>query len=194
MEVGSRVSFGSDWGDFDGIPLSSSYSILSCILPGIIPAPQALPKRSRPTRMPQVNAAVVGVHNGTLIPTLLLPLQHASYRRSSPILIQGPPDNKGEVSTIPQPPSQPSRSNEKSVTSSFELGLNVENGSTPQPIRQSTFRNIQKMVTIADRDKPRVPPQKLSPLSILSVLSFLTIGLIIRAALLQDGVARVALE
>jgi hypothetical protein len=70
----------------------------------------------------------------------------------------------------------------------------VENGSTPQPIRQSTFRNIQKMVTIADRDKPRVPPQKLSPLSILSVLSFLTIGLIIRAALLQDGVARVALE
>ncbi|CZS95397.1 uncharacterized protein RAG0_05052 [Rhynchosporium agropyri] len=42
----------------------------TCILPGIIPAPQVLLKSSRPTRMPCLNTTVVGVHNGTLVPTL----------------------------------------------------------------------------------------------------------------------------
>lgn len=38
--------------------LTSSWT---CILPRIIPAPQVLLKPARPTRMPQVSAAVVGV-------------------------------------------------------------------------------------------------------------------------------------
>src|ERR1700726_887146 len=41
-----------------------------CCLPRIIPAPQVLIKPTRPTRMPQVNAAVVGVKNGTFVQTL----------------------------------------------------------------------------------------------------------------------------
>ncbi|TVY51784.1 hypothetical protein LCER1_G006408 [Lachnellula cervina] len=47
--------------------LTSSWT---CILPRIIPAPQALLKPSRPTRMPQLPSQVVGVHNGTNVPTL----------------------------------------------------------------------------------------------------------------------------
>jgi hypothetical protein len=146
--------------------------------------------------MPQVNAAVVGVHNGTLVPTLnffpniIHPIEDLVPFSFKVLQIT----HKGEGSTKPQPPSERNRSNEKSVASSFELGMNVENGSTSRPTRSSTFRNIQKMVVNADRDKPRVPPQMLSPLNILSVLSFfLTMGLIIWAGIVQDGTAIVAL-
>jgi len=47
--------------------LTSSWT---CMLPRIIPAPQALLKPTRPTRLPQTSSAVVGIHNGTLVPTL----------------------------------------------------------------------------------------------------------------------------
>ena len=40
--------------------LTSSWT---CILPRLIPAPQVLLKPSRPNRMPQVNAVVVGVRS-----------------------------------------------------------------------------------------------------------------------------------
>jgi hypothetical protein len=146
--------------------------------------------------MPQVNAAVVGVHNGTLVPTLnffpniIHPIEDLVPFSFKVLKIT----HKGEGSTIPQPPSERNRSNEKSVNSSFEISVNVENGSAPRPPRSSTFRNIQKMVTNADRDKPRVPPQMLSPLNILSVLSFFfTMGLIIWAGIVRDGTAIVAL-
>ncbi|KAK4190836.1 hypothetical protein QBC35DRAFT_56422 [Podospora australis] len=38
-----------------------------CLLPRIIPAPQALLKPTRPQRLPPVNAAVIGVYGGTLV-------------------------------------------------------------------------------------------------------------------------------
>jgi hypothetical protein len=47
--------------------LTSSWT---CMLPRIIPAPQALLKPQRPTRMPETNAVVVGVHNGMMFSTL----------------------------------------------------------------------------------------------------------------------------
>ena len=41
----------------------------TCMLPRIIPAPQALLKPARPTRLPYLDSAVVGVHNGVKIDT-----------------------------------------------------------------------------------------------------------------------------
>lgn len=54
----------------------------TCCLPRIIPAPQALLKPTRPTRMPQVNAAVVGVVNGTckhILGVQIFPFVHVSH-------------------------------------------------------------------------------------------------------------------
>jgi len=49
------------------LALTSSWT---CMLPRIIPAPQALLKPARPTRLPQTNSVVEGIYNGTLVPTL----------------------------------------------------------------------------------------------------------------------------
>jgi hypothetical protein len=170
--------------------LTSSWT---CILPRIIPAPQALLKPSRPTRMPQVNAAVVGVHNGTLVPTLnyfpnilhpiedlpaysfkVLRITHAGSRLSTP-----PTANRDRAKAL-------------SASTSIELGI-LENGPPVPLVRQSTFNTIKNSLS-RDKEKPRVPPQPFSPLNILSVLScLLTIGLVIWARYLRDGTAIVAL-
>ena len=171
--------------------LTSSWT---CILPRIIPAPQALLKPSRPTRMPQVNAAVVGVHNGTLVQTLnyfpnilhpvealpafafkVLRITHAHNKL--PALTPGTPLDRAKAS---------------SASNSLDLGM-IESGHAPPPARQSTISTIKDRLS-RDNKKPRVPPRAFSPLNILSVLSFLwTIGLIIWARFLNDGTAIVAL-
>jgi len=171
--------------------LTSSWT---CILPRIIPAPQALLKPSRPTRMPQVNAAVVGVHNGTLVQTLnyfpnilhpvedfppfafkVLRITHARNKLSTP------------PSAVLEREKLPSASNSVDM-----LGM-VESGPPHPPARQSTISTLRDRLS-ENKKKPRVPPQTLSPLNIISLLSFMwTIGLIIWARYLLDGTAIVAL-
>jgi hypothetical protein len=171
--------------------LTSSWT---CILPRIIPAPQALLKPSRPTRMPQVNAAVVGVHNGTLVQTLnyfpnilhpvedfppfafkVLRITHARNKLSTP------------PSAVLEREKLPSASNSVDM-----LGM-VESGPPPPPARQSTISTLRDRLS-ENKKKPRVPPQTLSPLNIISLLSFMwTIGLIIWARYQRDGTAIVAL-
>jgi hypothetical protein len=171
--------------------LTSSWT---CILPRIIPAPQALLKPSRPTRMPQVNAAVVGVHNGTLVPTLnyfpniLHPIEDFPAFAFKVLKIA---HARNELS--PLTPTAPiDREKESSASNSVELGA-IESGHVPPLPRQSTISTIRDRIS-GDKKKPRVPPQALSPLNILSTLSFLwTIGLIIWARFLNDGTAIVAL-
>ena len=157
--------------------LTSSWT---CILPRIIPAPQALLKPSRPTRMPQVNAAVVGVHNGTLVqtlnyfPNILHPIEDFPAFAFKVLRITHAPNEL----LPPTPAAGLDKAKGSSTSNGVDLGM-IESGNTPPLPRQSTISTIRDRLSI-DKKKPRVPPQSLSPLNILSVLSFLwTIGLII---------------
>ncbi len=177
--------------------LTSSWT---CILPRIIPAPQALLKPSRPTRLPQVNAAVVGVHNGTMVqslnyfPNIIHPIEDLPALGFKVLKIS----HRDKKVLPPSVTSGNGRSKEaESTATSLELG-NIENGpnsgSPRLPARVSTFRSISKMITMQNNSKPRIPPQQLSPLNMLSVASCaLTMGLIIWAALIRDGTAMVSL-
>ncbi|KAI9049114.1 hypothetical protein LZ554_006962 [Drepanopeziza brunnea f. sp. 'monogermtubi'] len=160
----------------------------TCMLPRIIPAPQVLLKSSRPTRMPCHNAAVVGVHNGTLVPTLnyfpniMHPIEDLTPFVFKVLQITHRREKEPTMSVR----SDESRSNNSPA--SLDLGM-IENG--PQtPLERQAAKKKLTQATQLDRGKPRVPPQRLSPLNILSVGScFVTVGLIIGAAFLKDGTA-----
>ena len=171
--------------------LTSSWT---CILPRIIPAPQALLKPSRPTRMPQVNSAVVGVHNGTLLPSLnyfpniIHPIEDLPAFAFKVLRIT----HAGNKLLTPAP-TVSNLAKESSASNSVEMLGMVESGPPHPPARQSTINTLRDRLS-GDKQKPRVPPQAFSPLNILSVLSFAwTIGLIIWARYLSDGTAIVAL-
>lgn len=143
--------------------------------------------------MPQVNAAVVGVHNGTLVPTLnyfpniLHPIEDLPKFSFKVLQI-----THTERRLPPPPNANRVRTKETSASTSVELGM-LEDGPPALLARQSTFNAIRDKLS-RDKEKPRVPPKPFSPLNILSVLSFLlTIGLVIWARYLQDGTAIVAL-
>ncbi|EKD20369.1 hypothetical protein MBM_01051 [Drepanopeziza brunnea f. sp. 'multigermtubi' MB_m1] len=159
----------------------------TCMLPRIIPAPQVLLKSSRPTRMPCHNAAVVGVHNGTLVPTLnyfpniMHPIEDLTPFVFKVLQITHRKKKEPTMSVN----SDESRSNNSPA--SLDLGM-IENGPLT-PLERRTAKKLTH-ATKLDRGKPRVPPQRFSPLKILSVGSFfVTVGLIIGAAFLKDGTA-----
>lgn len=173
--------------------LTSSWT---CMLPRIIPAPQALLKPTRPTRMPQVNAVIVGVHSGTRVPTLnyfpniihpieeFPPFAFRVYR----ITHRDAPSDK--------PATLPNRDRSKgpSDSSSIEVGR-MKNGTTAAiSHRTDTLQKLAHRLTNDEDKKPRVPAKPLSPLNILSVLScLLTIGLLVWAGCIKDGTAMCAL-
>lgn len=170
--------------------LTSSWT---CILPRIIPAPQVLLKPSRPTRMPVQNATVVGVHNGTSVPSLnyfpniIHPLDDLKQFEFKVLKIK----HRGQPDAVHHE-KIPSKAGVSAATS-VDLGV-IENGPQSLQDRPTLRRTFTRMVTMHEKDKPRVPPQFFSPLNIISVLSFITtIGLIIWAALIRDGTAVVAL-
>ncbi|KAE8451534.1 hypothetical protein EG329_003607 [Mollisiaceae sp. DMI_Dod_QoI] len=170
--------------------LTSSWT---CILPRIIPAPQVLLKPSRPTRMPVTNATVVGVHNGTSVPSLnyfpniVHPLDELKQFEFKVMRIT----HKHKLNTAEHTVEKRASKNEFSASTSVDIGV-IENGLTTPPDRPTIRRTLTRMID--QKDKPRVPPKFFSPLNILSVLSFVTtIGLIIWAALIKDGTAVVAL-
>lgn len=159
-------------------------------------------KPSRPTRMPFLNASVVGVHNGTLVPTLnyfpnimhpiedlapfvfkVLQITHRGERASTARL---------QTQTGQKKACNRSKNDLASTAASLEMGM-IENG-PPTLLENPTIRRtLTRMVTQHDKEKPRVPPQKFSPLNILSMGSFLvTVGLIIGAVILKDGTAILA--
>lgn len=167
--------------------LTSSWT---CILPRIIPAPQTLLKPTRPIRMPQVNAAVVGVHNGTLVPTLnyfpniIHPIEELPpfAFRVLKITHKGKKERQ-EAATLPR-----EKGEDLSSSTSFNPGM-LETG-TPKPIRrQTTFQKVKIALTRKDA-RPRVPSRPYSPLNLLAIASFLwTLGLIAWAAAIHDGTA-----
>lgn len=170
----------------------------TCILPRIIPAPQVLLKPSRPTRMPSLNAAVVGVHNGTLVPSLnyfpniMHPIEELKAFEFKVLKITHRGVKDTPTLGMPSPDANRSKNGLLSTTASMEMGM-IENGPTTPFEKPSLGRTLTRAITMQERDKPRVPPQRFSPLNILSTLSFLaTIGLIIAAIFLKDGTAIVA--
>ncbi|KAF8866843.1 hypothetical protein BDZ45DRAFT_639245 [Acephala macrosclerotiorum] len=174
--------------------LTSSWT---CILPRIIPAPQVLLKPSRPTRMPVTNATVVGVHNGTSVPSLnyfpniIHPLDELRQFEFKVVRITHKHKSEGGEG-VQKAEKIPSKL-DFSASTSVDLGA-IENGPSPPLEGPTVRRTLTRMVTMHEKDKPRVPPRIFSPLNILSVLSFVTtIGLIIWAALIKDGTAVVAL-
>ncbi|TVY29432.1 hypothetical protein LHYA1_G001870 [Lachnellula hyalina] len=178
--------------------LTSSWT---CILPRIIPAPQALLKPSRPTRMPQLPSQVVGVHNGTAVPTLSYfpniihpideqpPLSFVVFKITHKV--------KGPVN----PPPSSANTNplkKESASTSIDRGDlgDLENGPTPK--RRSTFKKLEHTFstkpTFSTTPRPHIPTRTYSPLSVLSVVScLLTVGLLIWAFLIPDGTAVLAL-
>jgi hypothetical protein len=171
--------------------LTSSWT---CMLPRIIPAPQALLKPTRPTRLPQVNAAVVGVHNGTLVPTLnyfpniIHPIEDLPALSFKVLTIK----HKGRLGD--GDPCHDERPKNKSASTSVDIQT-VEDGPGPiPPRRRSTIQMIAKPFTPdPEKLKPRVPSHMFSPLTILSASSFvMTVGLLIWAALIHDGTACLA--
>ncbi|KAI0999244.1 hypothetical protein K3495_g8952 [Podosphaera aphanis] len=162
-----------------------------CMLPRILPAPQALLKPSRFIRMPQVNALVVGVHNGTLIQTLnyfpeiLHPIEDLPAFTFKVLRITHREEkmNKNRDWDLLTNNTKPRESTDPII---------LESGISP-PKRQSTFQNLKRIVTSTD-ERPRISARKCSILSIVTILSFIwTCGLIIWARYLQDGVAILAL-
>ncbi len=184
-------------------PMTASWL---CVLPRIIPAPQVLLKPTRPTRMPQVNAAVVGVKNGTFVPTLnyfpnilhpiddlpafafrVYKIKHSQKRVDSIKLATRRADCPGSEGT---------------GTHSQGLPIPVTSGSSTSVAAQSglrkrgTFESIKQVITHSNEDRlpPHVPARKTSPLNILSIFSFaLTLGLFAMSLANQDGVACTAL-
>jgi len=146
--------------------------------------------------MPQLPSAVVGVHNGTTVPTLnYFPnIIHPIEEQPAFSFVVYEITHKGE--SFPQPEPDPSNAKQRKDTSgstSIELGV-LENGQAPNPIRrrQSAFQKIQR--TFSNTPRPHIPTQRLSPLNVLSVGScILTIGLLVWAFLIHDGTACLAL-
>lgn len=169
----------------------------TCVLPRIIPAPQALLKADRPTRLPQVNAAVVGVHNGTLVPTLnyfpniIHPIEELPAFAFKVLRISHRRE-WGKKSQNQE--NAQSGSKHTSFSNSVELN-NIETGQQPGIRRRSTMDKLRSLsVQSHDKPKPRIPSRKSSPLNILAVLSFLlTFGLLGWAISVHDGVACLAL-
>lgn len=158
--------------------LTSSWT---CILPRIIPAPQALLKATRPARLPQLNAIVVGVHNGTKVdslnyfpniihsiedlPAYSFKVYRIRHRKRPPLSAKGASNGV--------PPAEAKSFGNHSLGSSFKervVGRSNDHGT-----------------------KPHVPAAKYSPLNLLSVLSCLmTIGILVWAIIEHDGTAILA--
>ncbi|RKF71863.1 hypothetical protein GcC1_096020 [Golovinomyces cichoracearum] len=188
-----------------------------CVLPRLIPAPQALLKPLRPTRLPQINAAVVGVHNGTLVPTLnyfpeilhpiddlpafgfkVLQITHRDEknRMSSRDLKSSSSNhsynhnhsNHNKINSI----ASRQEENDQMLASANTDPRVIESG-YKAPARKSTMRNLKRMMT-KDDNRPRIPARHASPLNIITIISFFwTFALMIWAGIIGDGTAILAL-
>ncbi|RAL67711.1 hypothetical protein DID88_008449 [Monilinia fructigena] len=129
-----------------------------CMLPRIIPAPQVLLKSARPSRMPQVNAAVVGVHSGIFIPTLnFFPNIIHPIEDLEPYEFKVFEINHSNSGKSPPPPTSTNKEREFSNSSSIDAA-HLESGRKLQPRRRDTLAaKITHRGTKLDGSKPHVP-------------------------------------
>ncbi|CAG8957208.1 hypothetical protein HYFRA_00009410 [Hymenoscyphus fraxineus] len=171
-------------------PMTSSWT---CLLPRIMPAPQALLKASRPTRMPEFPCAIAGIMNGTSVgtlnffPNIIHPLDEQPAFGFKVYSIK----HKDESPPVTR---RTSPKESKEVLSEGELPA-VEAQRVKTTRSESTLKQVQRAVTNTfSKPLPHIPTRPLSPLNILSIAScLLTIGLLTLAALIRDGTACIAL-
>jgi hypothetical protein len=180
-----------------------------CVLPRIIPAPQVLLKPTRPTRMPQVNAAVVGVKNGTFVqtlnyfPNILHPIEDLPAFAFRVYEIKHSPKRVNSIKASARAPDWVD--SEGNGTQLHALPMPATSGSSSSIARKpgikkrgtiQSITNAVRVVTHSNEDKlpPHVPARKSSPLNILSIFSFvLTLGLFALSVANQDGIACISL-
>lgn len=168
-----------------------------CILPRLIPAPQALLKPTRPLRLPDANAAVVGVHNGTLVPSLnyfpeiFHPIESLPPFSFQVFEITHNPNRQQNQTLDTDQEVQASDDSQQSICIGADPATN--RGGFVHPSRQSTLSNLKRMLK-REKDRPCIPSRKTSPLNIVTIVSFFwTCGLVVWASVIGDGTAILAL-
>lgn len=217
-----------------------------CLLPRIIPAPQALLTGNRPIRMPEVTAKMTGVYSGVVLDSVgffaniihpldelhpfsfqVLKIEHvdrnsvggyearktesngSSKIRVLPRWIHKTGRTNTEASQarstrIPGPPRSDdgigAQSRATSTAVSFPSDLtDVEAAAPPRGItrRETVKEKMQDYIanpTLANMtQRPAIPAKLYSPIHVLTLLSTaITIGIIVAAAIWNDGTAILA--
>lgn len=193
-----------------------------CIVPRIMPAPQALMRPWRPVSLPSERAKVTGVYSGVVLESLgffanvMHPLDFLSPYEFKVIAVRHRPrllddfELRPGTRRLPPPPTQGNNEtqniDESKGAAAQASGPDIEQqGQQPTSglRRRATFReNVADFVSNAptlqgglpDRPRPKSPSLLFSPLHIVAVFSvLLTIGLIVAAALWKDGTAMLAI-
>ncbi len=168
-----------------------------CLLPRILPAPQALLKPSRPLRMPETPAKMAGVYSGVVLDTvgffanIIHPLEERPAYSFKAIEIRHKtlvPEDEGDDGVVVASATDPERGGGDAAQQPH-MGL----------LRRGT---IQEKVTdfvsspsLTPGKRPAVPAQLYSPIHVLSVFScLLAIVLIVMAVIWHDAPAVMAVS
>ncbi|OBT60490.1 hypothetical protein VE03_10080 [Pseudogymnoascus sp. 23342-1-I1] len=162
-----------------------------CLLPRLIPAPQALIRPNRRLALSGVNATVTGIYHGIVKPQLsytanqLCPISNLAPFTVRVLRIKHR-DQKSKVS---------SRADPLRNTSATKGDVDSERGNS-RPLRRRTTLGSMK-ASIRDNYKslqPIMRAKNVAPHAILSVAScLLTIGLLVWAIVIGDGPATLAI-
>ena len=169
-------------------PMTASYF---CLLPRLIPAPQALIRPNRRLALSGVNANVTGVYNGIVTPQLsytanqLCPIANLEPFTVRVLRIKHR-NQKNEASSGMDPLRN---------TSTTKGNVDSERGQSRPLQRRTTFKDAK--ASIIDNYtslQPVMRAKNIAPHSILSVAScLLTIGLLVWAIIIGDGPATLAI-
>ena len=160
-------------------PLTASWL---CVLPRLIPAPQALLKSNRPLGLPTTSAIVVGVHSGLRVDSLnyfgdlLHNIEEVKRYEFKQFRVTW--TEKAEKQQVERQQRQQEKRDRTSAKLDAEAGGQT-NGTTSVKAMQE------------DLDGPRmIGPHRFSPLRLISITSFVaTWALFIWAACIKDAVA-----
>ncbi|KAG7286236.1 hypothetical protein NEMBOFW57_008542 [Staphylotrichum longicolle] len=167
-----------------------------CLLPRIIPAPQALLRPTRPQRLPEVTAKMAGVYGGVVLDTVgffanimhplddlkpfafkVLEIKHTHLTGKRPVVVRGA--KTGLMGRL--------------------AGLRVLLKKTVRTRSKSSEERVNDILTyptmVNSEDRYTVPPAYYSPHHLLSLFStLLTFAIIAAAALWSDGTAILAIS
>ncbi|KAK0629111.1 hypothetical protein B0T17DRAFT_614934 [Bombardia bombarda] len=176
-----------------------------CLLPRIIPAPQALLKPTRPQRLPKVPAKMAGVYGGTVLDTVgffanimhplddfkpfafrVLEIRHAHLYETEKTT-----GSSSAHATFDVEQQAAAAAAAAAAAGAPDLHLRIRRA----PTMAEKFTDVVTNPTMVNsEDRYTVPPLYYSPIHILSILSFLlTIGLLVAAGIWGDGTAILAI-
>lgn len=148
-------------------PLSASKL---CLLPRLTPAPQSFLRSTRAMRLPSPSAVVSGVHSGTL-------LHNLNYFAD----VIHPIERMNAYQVTVYEIDWSAKAKHQHITS-----MGSTSNATPATPQRRTRQRPER--------EAMVPARKLSPINILTMISFfLTLGAFVCAIAIQDGAAALAL-